>query len=475
MGEEPARIATTNRVRALNPVATIDTRASRPTAGIRRPTREMGDRHFGHHRERSNTLPMKRQIRLAGLLMGVVIAAAACTTGTASTAPSEAPASAAPTEAASGAPESQAPATLSGALTLWHSYGSSGGNAEFKAFSRIVEGIQAANPELDLTILEVPFSDLYTKFETESAAGGGPDMFIGPNDSLGGEARGAFLVDLTGKIDPVLAETNEVSTAGSQVDGKIFMVPESLKAVAMYYDSEAVPTAPATMDELLTWVQGGGKLGVLTGAYFGWGFYSAFGGAIFNEDGSCAATATTGVADALKFVNDLKAAGALVDSDYAKVNDAFLNKEIDVMFNGNWTLGDYRAARPALAVGPMPAGPGGVARTMTGVDGWYINAASANQDLAIAVASLLVSKDSQTVEVDVAGHVPANTGISIIDPLVASFSDAINAGDARPQREEMNNYWGNFDKAWADVLTAGADPTAAVAEACAAMDTANGK
>jgi len=419
---------------------------------------------------------MKRHLRFAALLTGVVIVAAACTGSTASTAPSEAPASTAPSEApASEAPESQAPATLSGALTLWHSYGSSGGNAEFKAFSRIVEGIQAANPDLDLTILEVPFSDLYTKFETESAAGGGPDMFIGPNDSLGGESRGAFLVDLTGKIDPVLAETNEVSKAGSQVDGKTYMVPESLKAVAMYYDADAVPEGPATMDDLMAWVQGGGKLGVLSGAYFGWGFYSAFGGAIFNEDGSCAATATTGVADALKFVSDLKAAGALVDSDYGKVNDAFLNKEIDVMFNGNWTLGDYRAARPALAVGPMPEGPGGVAKTMTGVDGWYINAASQNQDLAIAVASLLVSKDAQTVEVDVAGHVPANTGISIIDPLVASFSDAINAGDARPQREEMNNYWGNFDKAWADVLTAGADPTAAVAEACAAMDTANGK
>jgi arabinogalactan oligomer/maltooligosaccharide transport system substrate-binding protein len=406
----------------------------------------------------------------------MVIAVAACTSGTASNAPSAAPESTAPSAAPeSSAPESQAPTTLSGALTLWHAYGSSGGNAEFKAFTRIVEGIQAANPDLKLTILEVPFADIYKKFETESAAGGGPDMFIGPNDSLGSEARGAFLADLTGKIDPVLAETNEVSTAGSQVDGKTFMVPESLKAVAMYYDSEKVPTPPTTTDELMAWVKGGGKLGVISGEYFGWGFYSAFGGKIFDDTGKCAATATTGVADALKYVADLKAAGALVDSDYGKVNDAFLNKEIDIMFNGNWTLGDYRAARPALAVGPVPAGPGGVAKTMTGVDGWYINAASQNQDLAIAVASQLVSQAAQTIEVDVAGHVPSNTGISIIDPLVKSFSDAINAGDARPQVAEMNNYWGNFNKAWTDVLTAGADPTAAVAEACTAMDTANNK
>lgn len=417
---------------------------------------------------------MKRHLRLAALVTGVVIAAAACATGTASIAPSAAP-SVEATAAPSAAPESQAPATLSGSLTIWHAYGSSGGNAEFKAFTRIVEGLQVANPDLKLTILEVPFSDIYKKFETESASGGGPDMFIGPNDSLGSEARGAFLADLTGKIDPVLAVTNEVSKAGSQVDGKYSMVPESLKAVAMYYDSVAVPTPPATTDELMAFVQGGGKVGVITGAYFGWGFYSAFGGAIFDDAGKCAATANSGVADAIKYVADLKAAGALVDADYGKVNDAFLNKEIDIMFNGNWTLGDYRAARPALAVGPVPAGPGGVAKTMTGVDGWYINAAGQNQDLAIAVASELVSQAAQTIEVDVAGHVPANTGISIIDPLVKSFSDAINAGDARPQREEMNNYWGNFDKAWADVLTAGTDPTAAVAEACAALDTANGK
>ena len=417
---------------------------------------------------------MKRHLRLAGLVAGVAIVAAACSTSTASTAPS----AAAPSEAASAAPSdagSMLPATLSGSLTLWHAYGSSGGNAEFKAFTRIVEGIQAANPDVKLTILEVPFSDIYKKFETESAAGGGPDMFIGPSDSLGSQSRGAFLVDLTGKIDSVLAETNEVSKAGSQVEGKYYMVPESLKAVAMYYDADKVPTPPATTDDLMAFVNGGGKFGMITGAYFGWGFYSAFGGAIFDDAGKCAATANSGVADALKYVADLKAAGALVDSDYGKVNDAFLNKEIDIMFNGNWTLGDYRAARPALGVGPVPAGPGGPARTMTGVDGWYINAASKNQDLAIAVASELVSQAAQTIEVDVAGHVPANTGISIIDPLVKSFSDAINAGDARPQREEMNNYWANFDKAWADVLTAGVDPTAAVAEACAAMDTANKK
>src|SRR3990172_250381 len=305
-------------------------------------------------------------------------------------------------------------------------------------------------------------------------AGGGPDMFIAPNDNLGNEVRGNFLVDLTGKIDDVLANTNEVSVSGSQVDGKVYMVPESLKAVAMYYDTAKVPTPPKTTAELLAFVQGGGKVGILSGAYFGWGFYFGFGGKIFNDDGSCAATANSGVADGIKFVADLKAAGALVDADYNKVNDAFKSGKIDIILNGNWTLGDYRTARPAAAVAPVPAGPGGPSSTMVGVDGWYINASSKNQDLAIAVATELVSQASQEIYVDVAGHVPSNTGISIVDPLVKSFSDAINLGVARPQSKEFGNYWGNFGNAWDEVLLKGGDATAAVAKGCTDMDVANG-
>ncbi|KRT62430.1 MAG: extracellular solute-binding protein [Chloroflexi bacterium CSP1-4] len=414
---------------------------------------------------------MNPKLRLAALVAGLAIVASACAAGASPT-----PEPAAPTVAPTAAPPAgpTEPATLSGALTIWHAYGSSGGRAEFNAFSRILEKVQAANPGLTITAVEQPFSDIFTKFETASAAGGGPDMFIAPNDNLGNEVRGNFLVDLTGKIDDVLANTNEVSVSGSQVDGKVYMVPESLKAVAMYYDTAKVPTPPKTTAELLAFVQGGGKVGILSGAYFGWGFYFGFGGKIFNDDGSCAATANSGVADGIKFVADLKAAGALVDADYNKVNDAFKSGKIDIILNGNWTLGDYRTARPAAAVAPVPAGPGGPSSTMVGVDGWYINASSKNQDLAIAVATELVSQASQEIYVDVAGHVPSNTGISIVDPLVKSFSDAINLGVARPQSKEFGNYWGNFGNAWDEVLLKGGDATAAVAKGCTDMDVANG-
>ncbi len=416
---------------------------------------------------------MNMKNRIAVLFAGLAIVVSACA-GAASPAPSEPPASAAPAPSTEPAP-STGPATLSGKITIWHAYGSSGGNAEFKAFSRILEKLQAANPDLEVEALDVPFSDIFKNFETESAAGGGPDLFIAPNDSLGNEVRGGFLADLTGKIDDVLAGSSTISVEGSKVDGVVYMVPESLKAVAMYYDADKVPNPPKTTDELMAFVQGGGKAGLITGAYFGWGFYYGFGGKIFDDTGKCAATANAGVGDGIKYVADLKAAGALVDPDYGKVNDAFLSGQIDIMLNGNWTLGDYRAARPALGVAPVPAGPAGPTATLAGVDGWYINSALPNQDLAIAVAKFLTSQEAQEIEVDVAGHVAANKNVAIIDPLVKSFSEAIDLGFPRPQSQEFGNYWGPFGDAWSQILDKGTDPATAVAQACTLLDQANKK
>ena len=424
---------------------------------------------------------MNTKLRLVTLLAGAAIFVSACGGGTATPAPATeapaattAPATEAPVE--STAPATEAPATgLAGELTIWHAYGSSGGSAEFKAFSRVLDNVKLANPELQITAQDIPFNDIFTKFQTESAAGGGPDLFIAPNDPFGDMVRGGFLVDLTGKIDDVLANTSEVAIGGASVDGKVFMVPEGLKAVAMYYDAEKVPTPPATTDELLQLVKDGGKVGMIDGAYFGWGFYNGFGGEIFDDAGKCAATANSGVADALAFSKALKDAGALVDADYGKVNDAFKNGEIDIIFNGNWTLGDYRAARPTAAIAPVPAGPAGVSATMTGVDGWYINASSQNQDLAIAFAKAMTDPGAQGIYADIAGHVPANNSVSVVDPLVASFAEAVYAGDPRPQSKEFGNYWGAFGDAWRQVLDAGTDPAAAVATACTTMDAANGK
>jgi arabinogalactan oligomer/maltooligosaccharide transport system substrate-binding protein len=235
--------------------------------------------------------------RIGTLVAGFAIAAAACSSG-ATSAPSTAPSGGGGTTA------------LTGALTVWHSYGS-GAGTEAKALKTVTDKIVAANPGLKLTIQDVKFDDLFKKFELEAASGKGPDLFIAPNDSLGKEARAGLFLDITSKLEGKLPNASKVSIDGSKVDGKFYMVPESLKAVAMYYDKSKVATPPATTADLLAAIKGGTiKAGFdAHSSYHSFGWWAAFGGQLMDDKGKCIAD-TTGVADAYKFFQVIQTAGA---------------------------------------------------------------------------------------------------------------------------------------------------------------------
>ena len=402
--------------------------------------------------------------KLLPLGVAAVVLLAACTGG------GESP------SAGTDAPEGSQPATgaLSGELTVWHAY-SSGGEAEGAAFEAIKAEIEAANPDLQLTVLDVPFDQLFTNFQTEAAAGGGPDLFIAPNDSLGTQARASLLLPLDEYLDDAfLGEQLEVAVDGSQVDGTFYAVPESLKAVAMFYNTSTVSEPPITTDELLAAVEDGTRVGLMQGAYHNWGWWYAFGGQIMDDSGRCVAD-EAGVADAFAFLRDLRDAGAEIYTDGAAFQDDFETGNLDLIVEGPWFTGDAKAALgDELGVAPMPEGPGGPAQPMTGVDGWYINVNAADPDLAVAFAKAMVSPENEQVFVDDAGHIPANANIEISDPITQTFAEAVESGFARPQNEELNNYWANFDNALAQLFTADADPEQAVTDACAAMNEANG-
>ena len=338
----------------------------------------------------------------------------------------------------------EAPAPVE--VTFWHAYGT--GSAEEVALAKNLAQAAIDMPEIKINVLQVPFNDIYNKYRTDVAAGGGPDMFIAPNDSLGDDARAGLVADITalaaGKLDGI----NQLGIDGMSVDGVLYGVPESMKAVAMWYNKDLLPTPPATTDELKALMEGGTQVAISFGCYHDFGFFGAFGGKIFDENWKVIADQGTGVVDAMTYLNDLY---QIAKTNSWTKNDSdglavFQEGKAALITNGNWAMVDYQnALGDKLAVTALPAGPVGPATPFLGIDGFYLNPNSQVQEAALKVALYLSNAASQTVMMNDAGHVPVRTDVTITNPLIQGLVDAFNKGATiRPQVPQLGLYWSNF-------------------------------
>lgn len=422
---------------------------------------------------------MKKLFVVMSLLLVVMMLVTACgpkATPAPTPAPTTAPAAAAEATTApepTKAPEVKPPAK-GGEVTLWNAYQT--GSAEEQTLGELIKNAQAAFPDLTINVLQVPFDQIFNKYQTEVAAGGGPDMFVAPNDDLGNWVRSDMVLALDDMLAGKLDAVSQTGVDGMKVDGKLYGVPESAKAVALYYNKDMVPNPPKTTDELMQLVKDGKKLQLFLGAYHMFGLTGAFGGKLMDENGACIAD-QTGWAEAMQYVLDLKAAGAVVESDYGKAETPFRQGQAAMFINGPWALGDYKKdLGDKLGVIMLPAGPGGdAASPLNGIDGFYVNPNSANPDGSVALALFLSGKDSAQIYTDKAGHVPIRSDVKAADPLVAAFAEASASGFPRPQSPEFANFWTPFGDAWTKVVEGASTPADAVKAACAAMNKANNK
>jgi len=330
-------------------------------------------------------------------------------------------------------------------VTFWHAYGT--GSAEEIALTSLLAQAAIDLPNIKINVLQIPFNDIYNKYRTDVAAGGGPDMFIAPNDSLGDDARAGLIADITdlaaGKLDGYLP----LAIDGMSVEGKLYGIPESLKAVAFWYNTDLLPEPPATTDELKALMEGGTPIALSYGCYHHWGFFGAFGGQIFDSTWKVIADQGTGVVDAMSYLNELYQISVAngwprTDSDGLA---PFTEGTVAAITNGNWAMGDYKnALGDKLAVAPLPAGPGGPANPLLGVDGFYFNPNSQNMETALEVALYLTNAASQTIMMNQAGHVPGRSDVTITDPLIQGLTDGFANGYVRPQVPQLGLYWSNF-------------------------------
>jgi arabinogalactan oligomer/maltooligosaccharide transport system substrate-binding protein len=427
---------------------------------------------------------MKNLSRLGSLGAIAIIAAACSTSATPTPAPVATPApTTAPVATTAGTPAPAASATaagLTGKLTVWDGYAT--GSAEAAAMDAVVAKAKTTFPGLTITDTHVPFDQLFNKITAAWASGEtSPDMFIAPNDSLGSEQRQGILYGpMDDVLKPYLSNFTQIAIDGSKVNGHIYEIPESLKAISMFYDKSKVTAAPKTTDDLLALAKAGTKIGFgeYAAAYYNWWVFNAFGGGpVMDSTGKCVAD-TNGTSDGLAFLKALKDTGNVkFETSATNLQGDFKTGAVSLVFDGPWVTGDYEKALGSnLAIAVLPAGPKGKALPLSAPDGWYLNVNASDSQKALAVQYALwevsLTGGEQTFA-DQAGHLPAAVGATVKDPISQGFLTQINDSYPRPQTKNLDNYWTPWGNAFDSVLLKGTDPVKAATDACAQMNKAN--
>lgn len=357
--------------------------------------------------------------------------------------------------------------SVSGTITLWHAWKEN----EIESLNEVVAAFQAKNPDVTFDTLYVPFDDMRSKYETAVATGGGPGLLIGAADWGPAFFDAELVMDITGFTDSVfLASINEAALGAVKYNGALVGLPQTIKGVVMFRNTDIIPEAPATFEDLVAAAQAATSGDVVganleRGFFFSAGHLNAVGGQLMDTNGDPMFNNESGVAWA-DLLNSFTDAGP---AEYYTDNDVNLFKagKAGMIIDGSWNTASLAEAIGAdkLAIDPWPTSMSGYVQT----ENIYMSTNVAEEDMEAvwAFMKFFLSAEAQALLADPAkaGHIPAVVGLEVNDPLMAMTIAAFAGGVPFPVIPEMNAYWEPMDNALKSVFDQGTDPATALAEA----------
>jgi arabinogalactan oligomer/maltooligosaccharide transport system substrate-binding protein len=332
--------------------------------------------------------------------------------------------------------------------------------------------------------------DQQTTFVTASQQGSGPDIMVGAHDWIGNLVQ-------NGAIDPVQmtdgqkASFADVAIKAVTFNGQIYGVPYAVENIALIRNTDLVPTAPATIEDL---VAAGKQLkaqkkaseilclqsGQNGDAYHIYPLYTSGGGYLFGTkpngdyDPKDLGVGKPGSIAAFTKIAALgeKGAGALkrsIGGDNAI--STFTGKKCAFLVSGPWAITDIKKAGINYDITPVPPFAGGKpAQVFVGVQAFYVAAKGKNKALAQEFVTNYLTQPQLAVALYQAEpRPPALTAalqqVQGSDPDLQKFLTAGKDGAVLPAIPEMATVWDPFGKAEAAII--GGAPVQSTVDAAA--------
>lgn len=342
-------------------------------------------------------------------------------------------------------------------------------------------------------VQEMGLGDARDQLLVAGPVGEGPDILIIPHDSIGLlVANGAIVpLDLTGMEEDFLPAALNLFTYADQLWG----LPYALENIALVRNTDLVPDAPATWEEVRTisedlQASGDAQYGFLlqTGdAYHNFPVISAFGGYIFgrNDDGTfnvgdIGLNSEGGLA-AAEWLSGMYNDGLMVPNvDNDVIFSLFESGDLAMFMTGPWFSQRIADSGQPYAIGVIPGADGGMEHgaPFAGGQGFVISAFSDNQLLAetflldyLATADVMAELTSAG-ESGIYARFPAFVGIDTSsDPNIDGFLAAGENSIPMPAIPEMGSVWAAAGNALT-LISTGDDPDVSMNDAVAQINDA---
>ena len=306
----------------------------------------------------------------------------------------------------------------------------------------------------------VDFGQIKDQVGVAGPAGEGPDVFVGAHDWTGELAANGVVepVDLGGKSGDFF----EVALQAFSFGGNLYAVPYATEAVAFYYNTDLVPEAPATFEEIAdicgaldgiencVGVPGGGDG---ADAYHNYPFVSALGGYIFAYDPATGYDTTDvglnseGAVAGVTFLQGLVDDGIVGAVNYDTAKNLFLEGKQPFWMTGPWELGALQDQTTVnWSVAKIPTIDGQTPAPFVGAQGMFLSAFSENKLLAQSfLLDYVATQDTMQALYDAdprnPAFVPVFDGLAD-NPVAQTFAASAADGNPMPNIPEMGSVWG---------------------------------
>ncbi|MFF7393906.1 extracellular solute-binding protein [Streptomyces scabiei] len=355
-------------------------------------------------------------------------------------------------------------------ITWWDT---SNATNEAPTYKALVKEFEAANKNIKVKYVNVPFDQAQNKFDTAAGATGAPDILRSEVGWTPAFAKKGFFLPLDGtealkdqdKFQPSLIKQ-------AQYDGKTYGVPFVTDTLALVYNKElfekaGITEAPKSWDDLK---KAAATIKGKTGVDGYWGSTQAYYAQSFLYGEG---TDTVDVAQKKITVNSAeakKAYGTWLDlfdgkglhkadttaDAYAHIQDAFVNGKVASIIQGPWEITNFYKGsafkdKANLGIATVPAGSTGKAGAPTGGHNLSVYAGSdkAHQEASLKFINFMTSAKSQEAIALKNSTLPtrddAYTAEVKADPGIAGYQTVLAAAQPRPELPEYSSLWGPLE------------------------------